>query len=66
MVSKFMHDEALAIEQLKALPRDARLHLSHVLRNGLCCIKGAIKCQGRAKARDRLMELERKIEKMGL
>ena len=61
-----MHNEPLAIEQLKALPKDAKMHLSHVLRNGLCLIMAAADCKGKADVQKQVMELERKMEEMGL
>lgn len=56
-----MHDEALAIEQLKALPKDAKAHLSHVLRNRLCCIQGAI-----SQLERQLEQCEKEMREMGL
>ncbi len=38
-----LYDEQSAIEQIKALPREGRLHLSHVVRNGLCEVLSAHK-----------------------
>ncbi len=35
------YDEKDAVEQIKALPREVRLHLSHVVRNGLCEVLSA-------------------------
>ena len=61
-----MHNELLAIEQIKAMPRDAKLHLSHILRNGLCIIMGAADYQGKADVIRQVMELEKKLEEMGL
>ena len=61
-----IHDESLAIEQLRALPRDARLHLAHVFRNGLCLIMAAIDRENRAKAREQALKLEGKLREMGL
>lgn len=61
-----MHDEALAIEQIKAIPKDAKLHISHILRNGLCSILGATYTDGKEEVRRRLKVLEDKIQEMGL
>lgn len=33
-----LYDEDMAIEKIKRIPLDARLHLSHVVRNGMCVI----------------------------
>ena len=38
---KTMHDEESAIKEIKCLSLNARLHLSHVLRNGLSNILSA-------------------------
>ena len=59
-----MHDEAAGIEAIKSLPRDGKHHLSHVLRNGLCCIL-AVANQG-GDVEKEVMAVEAKIAEMGL
>ncbi|MCR4288581.1 MAG: hypothetical protein NUW09_11290 [Deltaproteobacteria bacterium] len=56
-----MHNEDLAIEQIKSMPKDVKMHLSHVLRNRLCCIKGAI-----ALIERQLEQCEKEMREMGL
>lgn len=58
-----MHDEVLAIEQLKALPKDAKMHLAHILRNGLCAILGATYTDDKHEVRRRIQALEIEITK---
>lgn len=60
-----MHDEALAIAEIKALSANAKNHLSHVLRNGLMRIMSAgqksftdVKCE--------IKQVEKEIKEMGL
>ena len=61
-----MHNEPLAIEQLKALPKDAKMHLSHIIRNGLCVIMCAADYQGKTEVVKQVMKLEKKFEELGL
>lgn len=61
-----MHNEALAIEQLKSLPDNAKMHLSHVLRNSLRIISGKARASRDTDIVNRVKELETKIEEMGL
>lgn len=57
-----MHDEAEAIKEIKALSRNARDHLSHVLRNGLMNILA----YGGKKVTEEVFKVEQKIKEMGL
>ena len=57
-----MHDEAAALEEIKGLSLNARHHLSHVLRNGLCSLLGS-RCVDLERV---VMEIEAKIKDMGL
>ncbi len=36
-----IYDEAAAIEQIRSIGLEGRLHLSHVVRNGLCLVLAA-------------------------
>lgn len=38
-----LYDEKEAVDKIKNLPHDVRLHLSHVVRNGLCVTLSASK-----------------------
>lgn len=60
-----MHDEAEAIREIKEkLSRNAKDHLSHVLRNGLCNLRSAyVRLDDVEK---RFFELEDKLKEMGL
>lgn len=55
-------DEAVA--RIKALPREARNHLSHVVRNGICNVLAA-KRLGRD-VEKALLEFEARWEELGL
>jgi hypothetical protein len=33
-----MYDEDKAVEAIRDLPEEVRLHLSHVVRNGMCAV----------------------------
>lgn len=38
-----LYDEKEAVDKIKNLPHDVRLHLSHVVRNGMCLAVSAVK-----------------------
>ncbi|MFQ5736747.1 MAG: hypothetical protein ACE5GY_07775 [Thermodesulfobacteriota bacterium] len=38
-----LYEEKSAVEHIRSLPMEARLHLSHVVRNGLCGVLSAVK-----------------------
>ena len=61
-----MHNEPLAIEQLKALPKDAKIHLSHVLRNGLQTILGFTERRMTNEAMAAIQQLAQKMLELGL
>lgn len=56
-----MHNESLAIDEIKGLSQNAKMHLNHVLRNRLCCIKNGIILIER-----QLEQCEKEIKEMGL
>ena len=56
-----MHNEFEAVREIQSLSRNAKLHLSHVLRNGLLLIRASIR-----EHNEEVMRLERLIEEMGL
>lgn len=56
-----MHNEPEALRELQALSLNARHHISHILRNGLCCIMAV----GSEKVSDEVMRLEEQIKEMG-
>lgn len=56
-----MHNEPEALRELQALSLNARHHISHILRNGLCCIMAV----GSKKVSDEVMRLEEQIKEMG-
>lgn len=56
-----MHNEPEAIRELNALSLNAKLHLSHILRNGILLIRGSIKQDN-----EELKKLERTIEELGI
>lgn len=59
------HDEVEALSELGRLSRNAKHHLSHVLRNGLMVI---ISCNERKDpgVEDAVLRLENQIKAMGL
>ena len=61
-----MYDEKKAVEDIRKLPTHIKMHLSHVLKNGLCLIIAAIDRENRAKAREQALKLEGKLREMGL
>lgn len=60
-----LYDEEKAVEDIKALPRDVKLHLSHVVRNGLCVVLANIKT-GDGDAEKAIFEFESRWKALGL
>lgn len=56
-----MHNEPEAIRELNALSLNAKLHLAHILRNGIALVRGSIKQDN-----EELRKLERIIEDLGI
>ena len=76
-----LYDEEKAVEDIKNLPRDVKLHLSHVIRNGLalqvavcrlfsdgaCCEKIKEEMEKlKTSIEEHIMEFERQIKELGL
>ncbi len=61
-----MYDEAKAKEEISELPRDARLHLQHVCRNGLQNISCMLEAGRTDGAGDELMRLAAELASLGL
>lgn len=59
-----MHNEEKAIQEIKALSVNARHHLSHVLRNGLCTILSAALLKEDVERE--VIAVEKRIKEMGL
>lgn len=57
-----MHNEEDAKVEIMSLSLNARHHLSHLLRNGLCCIMAA----GGKDVADECMRLEEQIKELSL
>lgn len=38
-----MYDEAKAVEAIRKIPSEGRLHLSHVVRNGMCAVLASLR-----------------------
>jgi len=66
-----LYDEDEAEAAIKALPRSARMHLSHVVRNGMSNVLSALKCGCTVKGVDcgaerELREMEARWKALGL
>lgn len=59
-----MHNEIEAIREIKDLSRNAKMHLSHILRNGLMLIVS--ENEDSIGVNKRIFELENKIKELGL
>lgn len=59
-----LYDEDMAVEEIKRIPLDARLHLSHVVRNGMCVIIANYKLGGDVEKA--VLELEKRWGEFGL
>jgi len=61
-----LYDEAEAVRQIKALPREVRLHLQHVFRNNLQSIFGAIEMHHLEDAKDIIFQIDGNLRRLGL
>ena len=61
-----IYDEAEAIRQIKALPREARLHLQHVFRNDLQTISACIELHQLEDARDIIFQIDCNLRRLNL
>jgi hypothetical protein len=57
-------DESRTIEDIRRLPVDVRLHLAHVVRNGMCVILSAHRLGGDVERA--IFDLESKWKEFGL
>jgi hypothetical protein len=37
-----LYDEEEVVKKIEALPKDVKLHLSHIVRNGICNVSAAV------------------------
>mgnify|MGYP001583046163 CR=1 FL=1 len=61
-----IYDEAEAVRQIKALPKEARSHLQHVFRNGLQNIAGAIELHHLEDAKDIIFQIDQNLRRLNL
>ncbi len=66
-----MHDEGAAIDEISKLSLNAKAHLSHIIRNGICNIlwehsRGDISRAVENELKKRLKKLEGEMTKLGL
>lgn len=59
-----LYDEKEVLEKIKELPRDVKLHLNHVVRNGFCKIIAASLLKGDVE--EAVMDLEKQWVDLGL
>lgn len=59
-----LYDEAEVIAQIKALPLNVRMHLQHVMRNGLMVITSACVCNGDIE--NAIKQAEKRLKEIGL
>lgn len=59
-----LYDEKAAEEAIKALPSPVKMHLSHVVRNGMACVLSAARLGGDVEKV--VMEMEARWEALGL
>lgn len=59
-----LYDEEKALEEIRRMPVEARLHLSHVVRNSFCVIAALHRLGGDVGRA--IEEFERKWREMGL
>lgn len=63
------YDEDAAVKAIKSLPLPVRMHLSHIVRNGMANVLSALKCGCVAQdcgAEKALMEMETRWKDLGL
>ena len=61
-----MHDEPSALAEIKALDKNARDHLSHVLRNHVMVIQACFELGAIPRGLEELKDLEVELVRMGL
>lgn len=66
MVNPNIYDEGEAVRQIRALPKDARLHLQHIFRNDLQSIAGAIELHHLEDAKDIIFQVDQNLRRLNL
>jgi len=61
----YRYDEKEVEQKIKELPIEVRLHLSHIIRNGLCLIYSAYKLRN-SDIEKEITKLQEKIASIGL
>ncbi|MEK6532115.1 MAG: hypothetical protein AABZ23_06465 [Deltaproteobacteria bacterium] len=59
-----MHNEMEAIREIKDLSKNAKMHLSHILRNGLMLVMS--ENEDNIGVNKRIFEIENKLKELGL
>lgn len=59
-----LYDEKKAVEAIRELPKDVKLHLSHVVRNGMMVVMA--KCHLGINVEEAFEEFEKKWKDLGL
>lgn len=65
-MTSILYDEVEAIRQIKAMPREARLHIQHVFRNDLQKISASIEMMQLEDAKDIIFQIEINLRRLGL